>query len=114
MSINKQKENIAILLNLIAENPDIEILPMVDRDCVFDDSFGYWMGNWGSAKVTKYWISDERVYQYDDFDELVEEWIDNNYEDFPGIADYELEEKAKKLINSYDWKDAIIVYIDAM
>ena len=49
MSINKQKENIAILLNLIAENPDIEILPMVDRDCVFDDSFSYWMGNWGSA-----------------------------------------------------------------
>ena len=100
MNLVKQKENVSKLLELIKEYPDYEIVPMVDRDCVFDDSFGYWMGNWGSAKVTKYWTSDERVYQYDDFDELVEEWIDNNYEDYPGIADYELEEKAKKLINS--------------
>ena len=114
MSINKQKENIAILLNLIAENPDIEILPMVDRDCVFDDSFSYWMGNWGSAEVTKYWISDERVYQYNDFDELVEEWIDNNYEDYPGIADYELEEMAKKVVSEYEWVDAIVVYVNSL
>lgn len=114
MSINKQKENIAILLNLIAENPDIEILPMVDRDCVFDDSFGYWMGNWGSAEVTKYWISDERVYQYDDFRDLVDEWIDNNYEDFPGTSDGELEEIAKKVVSEYEWVDAIVVYINSL
>lgn len=114
MSINKQKENIAILLNLIAENPDIEILPMVDRDCVFDDSFSYWMGNWGSAEVTKYWISDERVYQYDDFRDLVDEWIDNNYEDFPGTSDGELEEIAKKVVSEYEWVDAIVVYINSL
>ena len=114
MNLVKQKENVSKLLELIKEYPDYEIVPMVDRDCVFDDSFGYWMGNWGSAEVTKYWISDERVYQYNDFDELVEEWIDNNYEDFPETSDDELEEMAKKVVSEYEWVDAIVVYINSL
>ena len=112
MKIEEQKEKVSTLLELIKQYPDYEIVPMVATECVFDDSFGYWMGEWGSAKVTKYWCGDERLYQYDDFEELVEEWIDNNYEDYPEMSEHELEEKAEEYVNSLDWKDAIVVYIE--
>ena len=114
MNLLKQKENVSKLLELIKEYPDYEIVPMVATECVFDDSYGSWMAEWGSARVTKYWVGNERIYQYDDFEDLVDEWIDNNYEDYPGVSNDELEEKAKEYVNSLDWKDAIIVYIDAM
>jgi len=110
MNIEKQKEDMSILLGLIKENPELEILPMVATECVQDDSWGYWMAEWSNARVTKYWVSDDRVYQYDeDFDDLVETWIDNNYEDY---TDYELEILAKSIVNNYEWVDAIVVYIE--
>lgn len=112
MNLEKQKQNVSILLELIGKNPNLPIVPMVATECVFDDSYGYWMAEWGKAKVTKYWCSNERIYQYDDFDDLVDEWIDNNYENYENLSDNELKELAKKTVNSYDWVDAIIVYIE--
>lgn len=114
MNLEKQKKNIEALLKLIKENPDLEILPMVATECVCDDSFSCWMGEWGSAEVTKYWVGDERMYRYDDFSDLVDEWIDNNYEEYPEADDYELEKMAEKAVSGYQWVDAIIVYINAM
>ena len=45
---------------------------------------------------------------------MVDEWIDNNYEDFPETSDDELEEMAKKVVSEYEWVDAIVVYINAI
>ncbi|MFA7157645.1 MAG: hypothetical protein WC123_08185 [Bacilli bacterium] len=112
MNLEKQKENVSVLLKLIKENPELPILPMVATECVCDDSYCYWMAEWSRAEVTKYWCSDERIYQYDDFDDLVETWIDNNYEEHPSLNDEELEVLAERIVNSYDWVDAIIVYIN--
>lgn len=42
--MKKQQENIKHLLNLIQENPDLEIFPMVDTDCVPSDDFGWQPG----------------------------------------------------------------------
>ena len=114
MKIEIQKENVKTLLQLIKENPDLEILPMVDSACVFDDSYASWMAKWGSAKVTKYWCEDEKMYQYDEFEDLVYEWIDNNYEEFKHSTDGELEEMGISYVDSLDWKDAIIVCIDSL
>ena len=115
MNIEKQKQDVIILLNLIKENPELPIIPMVSTECVFDDSHGYWMAEWSKAKVTKYLVSDDRVYQYDeDFESLVEAWMDNKYEEYDDFSDNELEELAKKIINSYKWVDAIIVYIESI
>ena len=111
--INKDKENINTLLQLIKENPELPILPMVATEAVCDDSFSYWMAKWGRAKVDKYWCDDERVYSYNEnFDSLVDEWIDDNYEDYPNFTDEELQKKAESVINGYEWVEAIIVYID--
>ena len=112
MNLEKQKNCVNGLLTLIKENPDLPIIPMVATECVFDDSWGYWMAEWSSAKATKYWCSDERIYEYDDFDDLVETWIDDNYTDYLNLTDDEIEELAKKIVNSYEWVDAIIVYIE--
>jgi hypothetical protein len=112
VNLLKQKANVITLLQLIKENPNLPIVPMVDGESVFDDSFRYWMAEWGSAEVTKYWCSDERIYEYSDFDVLVEDWIDNNYEYYPDLSDDELEVLAKNEVNKYEWIDAIIVYIN--
>ena len=114
MNLEKQKENIANLLKLIQENPDMEILPMVDSNIVLDDGYHYWTAKWGSAKVTKYWIDDCRIYEYDDLEDLVEEWVDNNYEDYEDLSDDELFDLAEDRIKSQDWKPAIIVYINSL
>ncbi|HHX60356.1 MAG TPA: hypothetical protein GX707_06415 [Epulopiscium sp.] len=107
------KENIENLLKLIQENPGLEILPMVDSECVPSDDFSYWMGEWGSAEIDKYYCSDERVYfKGDDFEELVDDWIDNNYERYPRASDELIEERAAAEIESYDWVKAIIVKIN--
>lgn len=114
MNLEKQKENVNALLQLIKENPDLPIVPMVATECVCDDSYRYWMAEWSRAVVTKYWCSDERIYQYDDFDELVEDWIDNNYENYEGLSDDELTKLAEDKVNDYEWVDAIIVYIESI
>ena len=115
MNIEKQKQDVIILLNLIKENPELPILPMVSTECIFDCSHDYWMAEWSNAKVTKYLVSDERVYQYDvDFEDLVETWIDNKYEEYDDFSGNELEKLAKKIINSYKWVNAIIVHIESI
>ena len=111
MNLDKQKENVSALLELIKENPNLPIVPMVATECVFDDSHGYWMSEWGNASVTKYWCDDERFWEYDSFDELVEQWIDNNFEKYPNLSDEELNNLAEKIVNGYEWVDAIVVYI---
>jgi hypothetical protein len=63
--------------------------------------------------LDKYWWDNERVYSYNEnFDSLVDEWIDDNYEDYPNFTDEELQKKAESVINGYEWVEAIIVYID--
>ena len=104
-----------MLLQLIKENPDVEILPMVATECVADDSYGYWMAKWGNARLDKYWCNNERMYSYEqDFGSLVDDWVDNNYENYEHLTDDELCELAKDTVNRYEWKPAIIVYIDPL
>lgn len=112
MNLEKQQENVKVLLQLIKENPTLPIIPMVATDCVCGDDYSYWMAEWSEARVTKYWCSDERIYQYDeDFEGLVEGWIDMNYEDYENLSDDDLELLAENTVNNYEWIDAIVVYV---
>ncbi len=114
MKMDKQKENVSNLFKLIKENPDLPIVPMVATECVCGDEHGYWKAEWGSAKVTKYWMNEEGIYQYDDFSELVDEWVETNYDDekYKNLTDEEIETIAEEVVNGYDWVDAIMVYIN--
>ena len=113
MNLEKQKENVNVLLQLIKENPELPIVPMVATECVFDDSHGYWMAEWSKAKIDKYCVNDDRIYSYnEEFDELVDDWIDENFESYERLTDDELRALAENKINNYDWEEAIIVYIE--
>lgn len=113
--LDRQQENIKHLLELVKENPDLEIIPMVDTECVCSDDFGSWMATWGNAKVDRIYCSDERVYiESEDYDELVEDWIDNNYEDYPNFSDDELQKLAEEKVNGYEWEKVIVVRINPL
>ena len=114
-NIEQQQEIINNLLKWINENPGIEIKRMVDSEVIADDWFSYWCGSWGKAKLDEYWTSDERIYfKENDFEDLVQEFIDNNYEDYSNVSDDELEKIAEEKVNSCGWKKAILVYIETL
>jgi hypothetical protein len=110
--IEKQQENIKHLLKLIEENPTLEILPMVATECVFSDDFGYWMAEWGEARIDEYYLGNERVYsKSNDFDSLVDAFMNDNYGDYPDLSDEEFQKLAEEKVNNYEWTKAIIVRI---
>lgn len=111
-----QQSSIIHLLKLVQENPDLEIIPMVDSAVVFNDDHCYWAGSWGRASIDEYWVDDERIYfRSEDEDDLIENEVDNIYELYDeSTTDKELEEIAKEKINKYNWQKAIIVRINTV
>lgn len=112
--LEKQQNNVNQLLKLIKENPELEIVPMVDSEIGGDD-YSYYMGEWGTPEIDEYHCSDDRIYfKGQDFDELVERFIDNNYEYYKHLCDYELQEVAEKEINNLQWIKAIVIHINSI
>ena len=48
--INKSEE----LLKLVAENPDLPVVPMVDSEVCGGDEYGYWLGEFGGLRQFLY------------------------------------------------------------
>lgn len=114
MANNSQKQNIEHLLTLIKENPDLEIMPMVDTEIVCSDDFNWWVGGWGDAHIDEYWVDDERIYlKSKDFDRIVEDKCDLLYdkEEYAGLSDEEFQKKIEAMVEAYDWQKAIFVKI---
>lgn len=112
-SIQTQQKNIGELLRLAVENLDLEIVPMVDTECVYSDDFGSWMASWGSAKVDEYYSSDERIYfKSEDYDTLV----DKEYDAFYGtdLDDETATKLAEEKVAAYDWVKVIVVRINPL
>lgn len=114
-SIEIQQEKTNTLVQLIKENSELEIVPMVSTECVAGDNFAYWMAEWGTAKLDEYWCSDERIYfKEQDFDSLVDKYIDDNYEQYENLTDDELRKLAEEKVNNYEWIKAIVVHINEL
>lgn len=113
-STKKQQNNINQLLKLIKENPELKIVPMVDSEIRGDD-YAYYMGEWGTAEIDEYHCADERIYfKKHDFEELIDKWIDDNYERYPKSPDELLEERAMAEIDTLEWTKAIVVHINSI
>jgi len=113
--IEKQQEKIANLLKLISENPGLEILPMVDSECVQSDDYSCWMAVWGNARIDEYYSTDERIYfKFWDFEDVVEKFIDENCdeEQYKNLTDEEFEKIAEAEVEKYEWVKAIIISIN--
>ena len=104
------------LLKLIKENPGLPVIPMVDGEVVGDDSYQYWLGRWGRAEVTEYYIGREQVHLKDDDEENVladmegcKYYCTKDGRDITDLSDEEWNE----LYASIPWIKAVVVYITA-
>lgn len=103
-NINKSKE----LLKLVAENPELPIVPLVDYE-VIGDSYGYWMGSFGRSEVGEYALFDDRYFT--DREELEERYADYVADDYPEMSDEDFFAMVKEKTKDW-WIKAILVYIE--
>lgn len=124
------------LFDLIAQNPGLPVIPMVDSEICEDDSYARYMGEIGFSFVGEYAIYDDMVIH--DREEFKERYYDNNDEELcekfgyiPHINKYTFHsgdctadqlvenEKAEKRLEEYldgiaekEFQKAILVNID--
>lgn len=67
------RERNETLLRLVAENPDLPIVAMVDSDIVCEDC-GRWLGSFGCCQVGEYAIYNDRY--FDEREGFKEEYYD--------------------------------------
>lgn len=107
-------DNVKNLIQLMDENPDLPVIPMVGQDIVADCT-GEWVANFGKAEIKKMCIYGEKV--------IFREWKNaiDTLEAFESEGLIVREESKKReetiaIINSYldelDWLEAIIVHIE--
>ena len=114
--IEIQQENVQSLLDLIKENPELKILPMIDAEIVADDTYGWWAGSFGKAEIDHIWNNGERIYfksgaEEDliekEFDLIYDEIFSHDIEPDPSI----INQMATSRVNEYDWEKVIVVWI---
>lgn len=106
------------LLKLIEENPNLPIVPMVGTEVVCDDSYRYWLGDWGSYYVGEYVLYETKYESrfFDDRADLKEVYYDDHYDEerFDGMTEEEIQAITDKEVDDMNWVKAIIVYIEAL
>lgn len=128
--------NIAKLIELAKENPELPIIAMVDGEIVGGDEYARWLGSFGEVKLGEYTLYDDRF--IDDREEFTERYYDLNddilcekFKYDPRICEYSVERgrhtqaqyeennKQEAELNKYlnevaekVFKKAIIVYIN--
>lgn len=114
--IEIQQENVQSLLDLIKENPELKILPMIDAEIVSDDTYGWWAGSFGKAEIDHIWNNGERIYfksgaEEDliekEFDLIYDEIFSHDIEPDPSI----INQMATSRVNEYEWEKVIVVWI---
>ena len=101
------------LLELVKENPELPIIPMVYTEVVAGDQFAYWLGQVIKCEVREYtidkWYGDGCVKYRDDFDSenhMIESIAEGKYSGTE--EDYE---KATEEVKNI-WTKAIIMFVD--
>lgn len=97
------------LIELIKDNPDLEVIPIVYSEVVQDDEYCFYWGYFGKAYIKEYILYEKMG---DDFvnvvtkDEVYE--IQEDLEERDEMTDEQINEYIKNI----KWKKAIFVYID--
>lgn len=111
-----QNEYTKELLELIRQNPDLPILPMVDSEIVAEDGYNWWLGSFGHSSIDEYVLTEyhgeERYFRRDEQD-LIEEYIAEDVIDCESenLSDEEIEKRAHEIAEALPWKKAILVWI---
>ena len=103
------------LLSLIKENPDLPIVPLVDSEVVDYDNYNWWLGEWGKAEITEYYLGREHIHFKDEDDEedVLYDMAGCKYSMTPDGRDiYDLtDEEWDALYQSIPWTKCIAVRI---
>lgn len=107
----------ARLLQMIRENPDLPVVPMVNEEVVADDSHSWWLACFGMCSIDSYYSDDERVWlKSDDEEDLLDKWADDHWEEMTDMSPAESEvyvnKHGKEWIESLPWIRAIMVWIE--
>ena len=104
-------ENIKHLIQLMDENPDLPVIPMVGQDIVADCT-GEWVAHFGKAEIKKMCIYGEKVIFREDKNAIktVEAL------ELEGLTEGRAREESIEKLNGYldelEWLEAIIVHIE--
>lgn len=114
MGADKTKE----FLELVKQNPDLPIVPMVDSEIVAEDGYNYWLGSFGSASVNSYvcidyYNGDSRFFTKDEQDAVEEYLADKIIDEWEGeeLSDAEVSKMAHEQAEALPWVEAIVVWI---
>lgn len=115
---NLKNYNKTKLKNLIIDNPDIEIIPLVDEDLYHPD-YGYSIGGLGSVWVDEYYCHDDKFYiktrDCEDLQHSIEEEIYlDRYPNMDVLSDEEarvIEIETESLVTTLPWTKAIFMFI---
>ena len=105
-------ETLKKLIQLIQENPDLPVIPLVHQDVYLGDDYAYSLGELVAPSIDEvlsgesdtFYIRSEVRSKEDvlyDRTEYTEEWVDN-------ATDAEIDQA----FDSLPWKRVIIVYVD--
>lgn len=98
------------LFKLMADNPDLPIVPMVDSEIVADDGYNRWRGAWGGSYIGEYLTGEERIYFRADDDPYEVDMVLTEMCD--SYDENTTDEEAAKAYAELPWIKAIIVNID--
>ena len=110
--MNEQKSN--DLLQIVKDNPDLPIVPIVDAEIV-GDGYGHYVGAWGGAYVEEYIVCKRYdnlvIFKSDDdvFEALEHFMSDEELETLPDDED-----ECRPYYDKLPWKKVIIVYINTL
>lgn len=97
------------LLEQVKSRPDLPIVPMVDSEIVCDDGFARWRGSWGAASITKYLVSEEHIFFFDDEDDIGDVMSETvGYDAYEAMTD----EEALAAYRALPWVECIAVDIN--
>lgn len=107
--IDIQEKNLDTLFELIKQNPNLPIVPMVNYEIVADDCATYWMASWGAARIDSYILKNDRIWYLSDGKEEIFENLFEFPVDFPKEQEEQFMEDA---VSSLPWTRAIMVKIE--
>ena len=90
------------------DQPGVPSVPRVGREVVWDDGYTRWRGAWGPASVTKYLVSEDHIFFFDDEDVEVVLTEVKGYDEFISMT----EEEALEAYRALPWVECIAVDIN--
>ena len=100
------KNNFQKFLELVRENPDLEVIPIVCDDVVADDGYDFWYGDWGNCQIGESIRTKDGVFTREDY----------YWEVLRGVYGAEAvafmdDEDEQRLYEDLSWQKSILVYI---